>query len=394
MTSGRRRARGDGHGQRRGSGGRHTAGAQDRDPHRHARHSVVRRWLIDVAREPFNTEAYDKIDDNQWTEPGAQAAVDLLDRRRHRVLRERPPLPESGAAAAEGRGPHRGADQLLLVRLSAAARRHAVLGHDRRSPNAPWNPRHRLALVGLQASGIDAGEDSAAQSRVPDRRVGLDDVAEQAAAGQGVAGDARPNLTRAGSRRASSSTPAPPGWSCRPRAATTRRRSSRRSAGSRPADRPTARRASGSPTRRRATHFIKGGVNRVILATDGDFNVGVTNQGDLMRLIEENARQRRHAVGARLRHGQPQGLDDGEAGRQGQRQLRLHRHARRGAEGARRAGGRHARHRRQGREAAGRVQPEARRGLPADRLREPRARRIRISTTTARTPATWAPATR
>src|SRR5262249_40148646 len=32
-------------------------------------------------------------------------------------------------------------------------------------------------------------------------------------------------------------------------------------------------------------HFVKGGVNRVILATDGDFNVGVTNQGDLIRLI-------------------------------------------------------------------------------------------------------------
>jgi Ca-activated chloride channel family protein len=33
--------------------------------------------------------------------------------------------------------------------------------------------------------------------------------------------------------------------------------------------------------------FVKGGINRVILATDGDFNVGVTNQGDLTRLIEE-----------------------------------------------------------------------------------------------------------
>jgi Ca-activated chloride channel family protein len=29
------------------------------------------------------------------------------------------------------------------------------------------------------------------------------------------------------------------------------------------------------------------GINRVILATDGDFNVGVTSQGDLIRLIEE-----------------------------------------------------------------------------------------------------------
>ena len=33
--------------------------------------------------------------------------------------------------------------------------------------------------------------------------------------------------------------------------------------------------------------FITGGVNRVVLSTDGDFNVGVTDQGDLIRLIEE-----------------------------------------------------------------------------------------------------------
>jgi Ca-activated chloride channel family protein len=39
-----------------------------------------------------------------------------------------------------------------------------------------------------------------------------------------------------------------------------------------------------------ATHFIRGGTNRVILATDGDFNVGVTNQGDLTRLIEDRAK--------------------------------------------------------------------------------------------------------
>jgi Ca-activated chloride channel family protein len=39
-----------------------------------------------------------------------------------------------------------------------------------------------------------------------------------------------------------------------------------------------------------AANFIKGGINRVILATDGDFNVGVTNQGDLIRLIEDKAK--------------------------------------------------------------------------------------------------------
>ncbi|MCA9541375.1 MAG: VWA domain-containing protein, partial [Myxococcales bacterium] len=34
-------------------------------------------------------------------------------------------------------------------------------------------------------------------------------------------------------------------------------------------------------------NFIKGGNNRIILATDGDFNVGVSSQGDLVRMIEE-----------------------------------------------------------------------------------------------------------
>ena len=36
-------------------------------------------------------------------------------------------------------------------------------------------------------------------------------------------------------------------------------------------------------------NFIKGGTNRVILATDGDFNVGVSS-GDLIRLIEKKAK--------------------------------------------------------------------------------------------------------
>ena len=34
-------------------------------------------------------------------------------------------------------------------------------------------------------------------------------------------------------------------------------------------------------------NFIRGGNNRVILATDGDFNVGVSSDGELVRLIEE-----------------------------------------------------------------------------------------------------------
>ena len=37
-------------------------------------------------------------------------------------------------------------------------------------------------------------------------------------------------------------------------------------------------------------NFVTGGLNRVILCTDGDFNVGVTSEGELTRLIEEKAK--------------------------------------------------------------------------------------------------------
>ena len=38
-------------------------------------------------------------------------------------------------------------------------------------------------------------------------------------------------------------------------------------------------------------NFIRGGNNRVILATDGDFNVGVSSEGELVRLIEERKKE-------------------------------------------------------------------------------------------------------
>ncbi len=39
-------------------------------------------------------------------------------------------------------------------------------------------------------------------------------------------------------------------------------------------------------------HFIGGGINRVILCTDGDFNVGITDRNALTRLIAEKARSK------------------------------------------------------------------------------------------------------
>ena len=34
-------------------------------------------------------------------------------------------------------------------------------------------------------------------------------------------------------------------------------------------------------------YFVEGGVNRILLATDGDLNVGVTSEGDLVKMVEE-----------------------------------------------------------------------------------------------------------
>ena len=39
-----------------------------------------------------------------------------------------------------------------------------------------------------------------------------------------------------------------------------------------------------------AEHFVHKGINRVILCTDGDLNVGITNDGDLVKLIEQKAK--------------------------------------------------------------------------------------------------------
>lgn len=38
-------------------------------------------------------------------------------------------------------------------------------------------------------------------------------------------------------------------------------------------------------------HFISGGVNRVLLATDGDFNVGLTSRQELLALVEQQKQQ-------------------------------------------------------------------------------------------------------
>ena len=82
--------------------------------------------------------------------------------------------------------------------------------------------------------------------------------------------------------------------------------------------------------RRRGQNFIKNGTNRVILATDGDFNVGVTDDDELVRLIEEKAKSGVFLSVLGFGMGNIKDATLETARRQGERQLRLHRLAARG----------------------------------------------------------------
>ncbi|MEO7276182.1 MAG: von Willebrand factor type A domain-containing protein [Vicinamibacterales bacterium] len=149
----------------------------------------------------------------------------------------------------------------------------------------PWNTKHRLALVGLQTQAIDT-------ERTPPRNlVFLLDVS-----GSMSSSDKLPLVKTAMRMLAETLT-------SRDRVAiVVYAGASGLALRSTPGDRKVAIKqaieelsAGGSTNGAEgirlaydtaAEHFITGGINRVILATDGDFNVGVTNQGELTRLIE------------------------------------------------------------------------------------------------------------
>ncbi len=254
--------------------------------------------------------------------------------RRSRSMSIRPRTRTSAAtcsrtatAAAVGRADRR-TGQLFSLRLSAARGRHAVRGQcrsrrlplERRTSAGPH--RHQGTRGGPRPSAADAtwcfwSTCPARCSRPTSCRW------SKSRCGCWSSNWARTTAWR------SWSMPAARAW-CLPSTCGTRQ--GRPSCGARRAARPAAR-----PTARQGiqlaydiavANFIKGGVNRVILATDGDFNVGVTDRGELIRLIEAKGQERRVPDRARLRHGQPQGRHARATGRQGERQLRLHRHPR------------------------------------------------------------------
>ena len=238
-----------------------------------------------MARQEFNTETYDRIDDNQWTEVGRKPLstfsidVDTASYSNVRRFLSQAQMPPKDAVRIEE----------LINYFSydyPEPRDNAPFSITTSISDAPWNPRHRLALVGLQAKRLDS-------SRLPPRNlVFLIDVsgsmmdANKLPLVKGSIAMLAPNLTEkdrvaivvyAGA--AGLVLPSTSGGDH----STILESLNRLQAGG------STNGAQGIQLAYRVAqdHFAKGGVNRVILATDGDFNVGVTNQGDLTRLIEE-----------------------------------------------------------------------------------------------------------
>jgi Ca-activated chloride channel homolog len=234
----------------------------------------------------FNTETYDKIDDNQWTSPTHKPLstfsidVDTASYSNVRRFLHQGQLPPKDAIRIEE----------LINYFSfdyPQPRDGTPFSVTTAVAEAPWNPRHRLALIGLQGKRIDAG-------RTPPRNlVFLVDVSGSMQSPNKLplvksslamlarnltAKDRMALVVYAGS--SGLVLPSTRGDDT----ATILEALGRLQAGGSTNGAQGLRLA--YQTARDA--FIPGGINRVILATDGDFNVGVTNQGDLIRLIEES----------------------------------------------------------------------------------------------------------
>ena len=232
----------------------------------------------------FNTETYDSLDENAFrrvaTDPLSTFSIDVDTASYANVRRfiTRGAMPPPGAVRIEEMinyftfdyaPPDASAPFSVTTELAAA----------------PWNPNHRLALIGLRTAAPD-------RSDVAKNLVFLVDVS-----GSMMPADKLP-LVRSAMRMLVETLTA------RDRLAIVVYAGASgvllpSTSGARKAEilNKIQELGAGGSTNGGAginlayaearKHFIPGGVNRVILATDGDFNVGVTSQDELVRLISQ-----------------------------------------------------------------------------------------------------------
>jgi Ca-activated chloride channel family protein len=237
------------------------------------------------AAQPFNTETYGRIEDNQWNvvnqKPLSTFSIDVDTASYSNVRRY----------LKEGQRPPKDAVRVeeLINYFSydyAEPKGNEPFSIVTSIGEAPWNRRHRLALIGLQARHLDA-------SKLPPRNlVFLIDVS-----GSMEAPDKLPLVTASLAMLARNLTDNDhiaivvyagaaglvlPSTSGGDTSTILSALSQLRAGGS-------TNGAGGIALAYQIARqqFVKGGVNRVILATDGDFNVGTTSEGDLTRLIEQ-----------------------------------------------------------------------------------------------------------
>jgi Ca-activated chloride channel family protein len=232
----------------------------------------------------FNTEAYDKIDENSFRRVADEAVstfsidIDTASYANVRRFLNDGTLPPADAVRIEElinyfRFPYRDApaDVPFSVTTEVAA--------------CPWNPRHSLALVGLQARRDDRRTPprnlvfllDVSGSMMPPDKLPLVKTAMRMLVDTLTSEDRVAVVVYAGA--SGLALPLTSG----DRKAEIHRAIEMLAAGG------STNGASGIQLAYdiAASGFVKGGVNRVILATDGDFNVGVTSQGELIRLIEQ-----------------------------------------------------------------------------------------------------------
>ncbi|HEV8132822.1 MAG TPA: von Willebrand factor type A domain-containing protein [Acidobacteriota bacterium] len=236
----------------------------------------------------FNTEAYDHIVDNPFIrvtlDPLSTFSIDVdtasyANLRRFLNMNQKPPKDSVRIEEMINYFPYDyfppTGEQPFAVHTEVAS--------------APWNPQHRLVRIGLKGREIDLNHRPASNlvflidvsgSMQPEERLPLLKRAMRLLVEQLTGKDRVAIVVYAGN-----SGLVLPSTSCSSREPILRALDNLEAGGS----------TNGGSGIQLAydtavANFIKGGTNRVILATDGDFNVGVTNQGDLTRLIQEKAK--------------------------------------------------------------------------------------------------------
>ncbi len=245
------------------------------------------RRMPPIPGEKFNTESYENIVDNPFMEttqnPLSTFSIDVDTASYSNIRRflEDSQLPPKDAIRIEE-----------LVNYFD----YDYKGPDREDPfaarfemtEAPWNAEHKLLRIGLKALEMDKEERPATNlvflidvsgsmssyNKLPLVKDSLHMLVDRLTETDHVA-----IVTYAGSTRvALPSTRGDQKWSIHRAIDYLRSGGSTAGASGIQLAYETARK-----------NFINGGANRIILATDGDFNVGITSHGELTRLIEEKA---------------------------------------------------------------------------------------------------------